>query len=407
MSYVADRGAALTHGPMRTLLRLGRAVRLLSLLALPALLGGCNLVVLSPAGDVAQRQGDLIVISTVLMLIIILPVMALTGFFAWRYRAANQAARYEPDWDHSTGLELVIWACPLVIVICLGALTWAGTHLLDPYRPLSRTAPGQPVAEAVRPLEVDVVALDWKWLFIMPEYGIATVNELAAPVNRPIRFRISATSVMNSFYIPALAGQIYAMPGMETKLHAVVNNPGVYEGLSANYSGAGFSGMRFRFHGLSDQDFSGWVDRVRQSGETLDRAGFLALDRPSENVPVRHFSAVDPELFDAVVNRCVESGRMCMRDMMSIDARGGLGVAGIGNVTRLAYDRVTGRSDPPARDVVSSICTLPGMRMERPWATAGSPAPLIGVGLSRPGPARSLPVAANQAASSSVPSPRS
>jgi len=389
---------------MRTLLR--RALRLSSLLALPALLGGCNLVVLSPAGDVAQRQAELVMISTALMLVIIVPVMILTGLFAWRYRAASQSRRYDPDWDHSTGLELVIWAGPLVIIICLGALTWAGTHLLDPYRPLARTGPDQPVAANVRPLDVNVVALDWKWLFILPEYGIASVNELAAPVDRPIRFRISATSVMNSFYIPALAGQIYAMPGMETKLHAVVNNPGVYEGFSANYSGAGFSGMRFRFHGMSDQDFAGWVDRVRQSGETLDRRGFLALERPSENVPVRHFSAVDPGLFDAVVNMCVEPGKMCMHDMMAIDARGGLGVAGIGNVTRLAYDRYVGRgrADPlPERSFVTSICTIPGMSMERPWAAAGSPAPLTGVGLSRPGPARSTPVAAGQPA----PTPRS
>ncbi|WP_421993891.1 ubiquinol oxidase subunit II [Roseococcus sp.] len=385
---------------MTKLLRLGRAARLICLTALPALLGGCNLVVLSPAGDVAQRQGNLVVISTVLMLIVIVPVMALTAFFAWRYRAANQTARYEPDWDHSTGLELVIWACPLVIIICLGALTWAATHLLDPYRPLSHIGPDQPVAADVRPLEVNVVALDWKWLFIMPEYGIATVNELAAPVNRPIRFRISATSVMNSFYIPALAGQIYAMPGMETKLHAVINNPGVYEGLSANYSGAGFSGMRFRFHGLSDQDFEGWVDRVRGSGTALDRAGFLALARPSENVPVRHFSTVDPSLFDAVVNMCAEPGKMCMHDMMAIDARGGLGIAGIGNVARLTHDRRGSSSAPLAeRTVVTSICTLPGMSLERPWATAGDRSPLTGAGLSPPHSNRSRPVASRPPAS--------
>ena len=121
------------------------------------------------------------------MLLIIVPVIALTVLFAWRYRQSNKEARYEPDWDHSTQLELVIWAAPLLIIICLGALTWIGTHLLDPYRPLDRIAPGQPVTERTKPLEVEVVALDWKWLFIYPEHGIATVNELAVPVDRPDR----------------------------------------------------------------------------------------------------------------------------------------------------------------------------------------------------------------------------
>jgi len=382
---------------MSSLRRLAFPVRALALLALPALLGGCNLVVLSPAGEVARRQGDLVLISTALMLLIIVPVMALTVFFAWRYRAANKEATYDPEWSHSTGLELVIWTAPLLIIICLGALTWASTHLLDPYRPLTLSNDGEPVAAVEQPLDVNVVALDWKWMFILPEYGIATVNEFAAPVGRPIRFRITATSVMNSFYIPALAGQIYAMPGMETKLHAVIDEPGDYRGLSANYSGAGFSGMRFRFRGLSAEEFQGWIAEVRRSDQTLDRGGFLTLERPSENVPVRYYSGVDPGLFDAIVNMCVEPGKMCMHDMMSIDARGGLGVAGIGNVQRLAYDRGTGRgrSLAPERTVVSSICSLPGTAAERPWSAPVSTAPLMGAGLARPRTSRLLPFAAS------------
>ena len=228
-----------------------RALKLLALLPFAALLGGCDFVVLAPAGDVAIQQRDLVVISTVLMLIIVLPVMALTIFFAWRYRQSNTAAPYEPEWDHSTQLELVIWSAPLLIIICLGALTWMGTHLLDPYRSLGRIAADKPIESKDASLNVEVVALDWKWLFIYPDYGVAAVNELAAPVDRPIRFRITASSVMNSFYIPALAGQIYAMPGMETKLHAVANKAGTYRGFSANYSGAGFSGMHFEFKSLS------------------------------------------------------------------------------------------------------------------------------------------------------------
>ncbi|MEP6720373.1 MAG: ubiquinol oxidase subunit II, partial [Variovorax sp.] len=206
------------------------------LLLLPAvtLLAGCNMVLMNPSGDVAAQQRDLIIQSTVLMLLIVVPVIALTLLFAWRYRKSNTEAVYKPDWDHSTQLELVIWAAPLLIVIALGALTWISTHTLDPYRPLQRINAERDVIPGTRPLVVEVVALDWKWLFIYPEQGIALVNEMAAPVDRPIMFKITASSVMNSFFIPALAGQIYAMPGMETKLHAVINKPGEFEGFSAN-----------------------------------------------------------------------------------------------------------------------------------------------------------------------------
>src|SRR5260370_5855865 len=239
--------------------------RMSAFLPFAGLVSGCNTVVLSPSGDVAVQQRDALIESTVLMLLIIIPVIALTVFFAWRYRHSNVAARYEPDWDHSTQLELVIWSVPLLIIICLGAITWASTHLLDPYRPLGRVATGQTVVRDAKPLKVDVVALDWKWLFIYPDYGIATVNDLAAPVNRPIQFRITASSVMNSFYIPALAGQIYAMPAMQTQLNAVINKAGVYQGFSANYSGAAFSAMRFAFHGVAGSDF-GNSDASPQAG---------------------------------------------------------------------------------------------------------------------------------------------
>ena len=232
-------------------------------------MSGCNFVVLSPSGDIAMQQRNLVLISTGLMLLIIVPVMALTVFFAWRYRSSNTTARYEPEWHHSTKLELVIWSAPLLIIICLGALTWMGTHLLDPFRPLQRIAAGKPIDPSVKPLTVDVVALDWKWLFIYPEQGIATVNQVAAPVDRPIDFHITASSVMNSFYVPALAGQIYAMPGMDTQLHAVINKAGTYRGFSANYSGAGFSGMHFAFLGLSNQAFDDWVGHVKADGGAL------------------------------------------------------------------------------------------------------------------------------------------
>jgi cytochrome o ubiquinol oxidase subunit II len=275
------------------------------------LLSACHAVVLEPSGEIAEHQRNLLLASTGLMLLVVIPVIALTILFAWRYRASSRHATYQPDWDHSIYLELLIWAVPLLIIICLGALTWVGTHLLDPYRPLNRpSVNGQPPA---KPLVVEVVALDWKWLFIYPQYGIATVNDLAAPVDQPIDFHITSSTVMNSFFVPALAGQIYAMPGMQTRLNAVINKPGDYRAFSANYSGAGFSGMRFVFHGLSDAEFRHWLAEAHAHGDTLDRDTYLRLAQPSENEPVHRYQSVAPDLFDAVLRQCVKTGETCRR----------------------------------------------------------------------------------------------
>lgn len=333
--------------------------KLRGLLVFPAmLLAGCNTVLLNPSGDIANQQGRLIVISTVLMLIIIVPVIALTVYFAWRYRHSSKEAQeeYAPDWDHSTLLELAIWAAPLLIIIALGAVTWISTHTLDPYRALSRIDAKRPLPPNTQPMVVEVVALDWKWLFIYPEQGIALVNELAAPVDRPIQFKITSTTVMNSFFIPALAGQIYAMPGMETKLHAVINETGVFDGFSANYSGAGFSGMRFKFHGMSHNDFDSWVARTKAGGGTLDRATYMNLEKPSERVPVQRFSAVAPDLYDAILNRCVDSSKMCMKEMMAIDAKGGLGRPGAYNIATKPW-RPNDNNESSTRTYVAAMCT--------------------------------------------------
>jgi cytochrome o ubiquinol oxidase subunit 2 len=273
------------------------------------------MVTMDPAGDIAMQQRDLILFSTGLMLLIIVPVIAATLFFAWKYRASNTTARYEPDWHHSTRLEMLIWGAPLAIILVLGTVTWVTTHTLDPYRPLDRLAANRPIPAGTKPLRVEVVALDWKWLFIYPDLGVATVNELAAPVDTPIEFRITASSVMNSFSVPALAGQIYAMPGMQTQLHAVANKPGTYEGLSSNYSGAGFSGMHFRFEAMRSADFDRWVAGMRAAPPQLTRADYLALARPSAEEPVRRYGRVEPDLFQAIVGQCVEPGSSCMAGM--------------------------------------------------------------------------------------------
>ncbi|MET0518185.1 MAG: ubiquinol oxidase subunit II [Burkholderiaceae bacterium] len=321
--------------------------------ALAFMLAGCNTVVLNPSGDIASQQAQLVVTSTLLMLVIIVPVIALTLIFAWRYRANNAktAAQYSPDWDHSTQLELVIWGAPLLIIIALGALTWISTHKLDPYRPLDRIDAQRPLAANVKPLVVEVVALDWKWLFLYPEQGIATVNELAAPVDRPIQFKITASTVMNSFYIPALAGQIYAMPGMQTQLHAVINKAGVYDGFSANFSGAGFSHMRFKFHGLSDADFQQWVAAAKTQAQTLGRADYLKLEQPSEREPVRRYAGYADGLYDAILNRCVEQGKMCMAQMTAIDAAGGLGRGSVDGLASKPW------RDQQQRVYVAAMCT--------------------------------------------------
>ncbi len=320
----------------------------LLLLTLP--LAACNTIVMKPFGDIAQQQSQLIVTAVVLMLLIVVPVISLTLWFAWRYRVANKAATYTPEWDHSTRLELLIWGAPLLIVIALGAVTWISTHQLDPYRPLARIDANRPLVAGVKPLVVEVVALDWKWLFVYPELGIATVNELAAPVDRPIEFKITASTVMNSFYIPALAGQIYAMPGMQTQLHAVINTAGVYDGFSANYSGPGFSHMRFKFLGMAPADFESWVQATKSAGGELARSEYLKLEQPSEKEPVRRYASVDAGLYDAILNRCVDSGKMCMGQMMAIDAAGGSGKGSIDGLSVKPWREAQ-------RTYVAALCT--------------------------------------------------
>jgi cytochrome o ubiquinol oxidase subunit II len=281
-------------------------------------LSGCNWVLLNPSGDIARQQSDLLITSTWLMLLIVIPVIAMSLWFAWHYRESNEGATYTPDWDHSTLIELYVWAAPLLIIIALGAITWITTHTLDPYRPLERVAPGRELAAGeVEPLQVQAVALEWKWLFIYPDYGIAVVNELAAPVDRPISFQTTSPQMMNALFVPALAGMVYAMPGMQTLLHAVINEPGDYYGVSGNYSGAGYSDMKFRFYGLDQAGFDEWVARARAAPAALDTASYLALAAPSSRNPVQRFSTVEGDLYHRILNLCVERGTMCIDDMMA------------------------------------------------------------------------------------------
>ncbi|MEM7194022.1 MAG: ubiquinol oxidase subunit II [Pseudomonadota bacterium] len=279
-------------------------------------LGGCDLVVMNPSGDVARQQASLIWIATGLMLIVVIPVFILVGLFAWKYRASNKGADYDPNWHHSTTVEIVMWTIPLIIIMILSGITFVATHRLDPYTPLSRISPDQPVPSERDPLVIEVVAMKWKWLFFYPEQGVATVNELAAPVDREIQFKITSDALMNSFFIPALAGQIYAMSGMETQLHAVINEPGVYDGFSSNYSGHGFSHMKFKFLGFDDSGFDTWVNKVRTTGSRIDEPVYLALEEPSTDHPVVYYSAVSDKLYHNILNRCVAGRGTCINEYM-------------------------------------------------------------------------------------------
>jgi len=262
---------------------------------LATLLSGCKGGILDPKGPIGADEKSLILTATFLMLLVVVPVILMTLVFAWKYRASNTAAVYTPKWAHSTKIEVVVWTIPVIIVIGLAILAWETTHKLDPYRPLD---------SAKAPIKVDVVALNWKWLFIYPDLGIATVNQLAFPKDTPVNFRITSDVAMNSFFIPQLGGQIYAMAGMETKLHLLANEAGSYDGMSANYSGAGFSGMKFKAIATeTPEDFQAWVAKVKAQATPLDAQAYLALAQPSENNPPAYFTAAEPRLFDAVMHK--------------------------------------------------------------------------------------------------------
>ena len=258
------------------------------------LLGGCNMTLLDPVGQVGIDEKNLIITATLLMLLVVIPVIAMTFIFAWKYRASNTKATYAPKWSHSTKIEVVIWTVPILIIIALGVITYKSTHALDPYRPIESD---------VKPITIEVVAMDWKWLFIYPEQGIATVNKIVFPANTPVNFRITSDTVMNSFFIPGLGGQIYAMAGMQTKLHLIANKNAELDGISANYSGAGFTGMKFKAIATSQADFDAWVSEVKAAPKQLDSAQYAALSKPSQNNPVELFSSVTPNLFQVIIDK--------------------------------------------------------------------------------------------------------
>jgi cytochrome o ubiquinol oxidase subunit 2 len=246
------------------------------------------------AGPVSGTIRELLITAAGVMLIVVIPVYLLTIGFAWRYRASNRSARYAPDWAYSPRIDFVIWAVPALVIAVLGTLVWVYTHRLDPYRPLQGDGP---------PLLIQAVAMDWKWLFIYPEHKVAAVNELVIPRGRPVTIALTSDTVMNAFFVPDLAGQIYAMAGMETRLNFRADRDGAYVGRNTQYSGSGFADQSFTLRAVAVQDYDDWIDLLRQSPRALDAEAFAALAAPSSKVPVAYYADVPEDLFASIIAR--------------------------------------------------------------------------------------------------------
>ncbi len=253
-----------------------------------------NIAVLNPKGMIAIKQRHLLITATWLMLIVVIPVIILTMAFAWKYRASNKSAKYTPNWEHNYIAECLWWGIPCVIIVVLGVITWKSSHDLDPFKPIDT---------GKKPLTVQVIALQWKWLFIYPEQGIATVNFVQFPEQTPINFEITADAPMNSFWIPQLGGQIYAMPAMRTKLHLIASEVGTFRGSSANISGTGFAGMVFSAKATTEEEFTQWVQSVGQSPNRMTLDTYNELVKPSEYNPVASYVLVDGDLFEQVLRK--------------------------------------------------------------------------------------------------------
>ncbi len=255
---------------------------------------GNDVAVLNPKGTIAEQQRNLIVATVLMSLAVIIPVFAMTFGIAWKYRAGNTKAKYTPDWDHNRLAEFIWWAVPFAAIMVLAVITWITSHDLDPYKPLQSN---------VKPIKIQVVALQWKWLFIYPEQNIATVNFVQFPEDTPVNFEITSDAPMNSFWIPQLGGQVYAMAGMSTQLHLMADDPGSFRGSSANLSGAGFAGMNFTAKASSAAEFDEWVKTVKKTSSHLSLANYDELAEPSKDQPVTYYASSDAALYDTVIMR--------------------------------------------------------------------------------------------------------
>ena len=280
-----------------SLARLARGV-----LTGPALacLAGCG-GVLDPQGPVAEAQKHIMLNSLGIMLCVIVPTIVATLAFAWWFREGNSKARYQPNFAYSGRIELVTWSIPVMIVLFLAGITWIGSHELDPFNRL-------PTTDNRKTLEIQVVSLDWKWLFIYPDQRIAAVNELTVPAGTPVHFSLTSASVLNSFFVPQLGSMIYNMNGMTSELNLQANRPGNYYGLSSHFSGDGFPGMHFTMHAVPDAEFATWVQSVQANGPALDHDSYAELSKQSLNVKPYTFRSADPTLYGDIVSQKIPPG---------------------------------------------------------------------------------------------------
>jgi cytochrome o ubiquinol oxidase subunit II len=258
-----------------------------------AALSGCSEGVLDPKGPIADAERQIMFNALGIMLAIVIPTILATLGVAFWFRSSNRRARYLPDFEYSGRLELLVWSIPVMTVFLVGGVAWVGAYDLDPPKP---------IASDVKPVRVQVVSLDWKWLFIYPDQGIASVNQLTIPAGTPVSFELTSSGVMNSFWVPQLGGQIYTMAGMVTRLHLQADHPGTSRGLSANFSGDGFATMRFNVDAVPAESFAQWVDATRNAGPLLDAQAYADLAKPSSAVPPFTYRAVAPNLFDGILN---------------------------------------------------------------------------------------------------------
>ncbi|MBS9777349.1 MAG: ubiquinol oxidase subunit II [Gammaproteobacteria bacterium] len=257
------------------------------------ILSGCDYALFAPEGYVGEQIRNYIFINVGLMLLVVIPTLCLIVWVTLKFRAEKQS-EYEPEWEHSTKIEMWAWGVPIAIISILATITYFTSHSLDPRKPLESEK---------ETMTIQVVAMDWKWLFLYPEQGIATVNEIAVPIDTPVEFLITSNSTVNSFFIPRLGGQLYAMAGMENRLHLMANKEGVYRGISSNYSGFGFSGMRFAVHSLPDEKFEKWVAKVKSSPKALGQSELKELEKHSRDHPVEHYGKIDPLQFKKIIEK--------------------------------------------------------------------------------------------------------
>ena len=271
----------------------------LAVFVIALLVGGCSGGILDPKGPVGSAQRLILFDALAIMLAVIVPVIVAILAFAWWYRASNSKARYLGDWAYSGRIEFVVWAIPALVIMFLGGIAWISSHDLDPARPLPSKG---------KALEVQVVSLDWKWLFIYPEQRVASVNQLVVPAGVPVHFSLTSASVMNAFFVPQLGTMIYTMNGMTTQLNLQADEPGIFHGLSSQYSGDGFSGMAFEVRAVSSGDFDAWVAAARRGGPELDAQSYATLARQSTDVAPFTYRSVAPQLFNAIATRELPPG---------------------------------------------------------------------------------------------------